>query len=42
MWERGRMGANPPTSASWGDSKIDYPRERMVSPYPYKSARERV
>jgi hypothetical protein len=34
------MGANPPTSASWGNCKIDYPRERMVSPYAYKSARE--
>jgi hypothetical protein len=40
MWERGRMGANPPTSASWGDCKLDYPRERMVSPYPYKTAKE--
>jgi hypothetical protein len=40
MWERGRMGASPPTSASWGNCKLDYPRERMVSPYPYKSARE--
>ena len=34
------MGANPPTSASWGNCNIDYPRERMVSPYPYKSAKE--
>ena len=40
MWEGGRMGANPPISASWGNCKIDYPRERMVSPYPYKSAKE--
>jgi hypothetical protein len=40
MWERGRMGANPPNSASWGDCRINYPRERMVSPYPYKSAKE--
>jgi len=40
MWERGRMGANPPTSASWGDCKLDYPRERIVSPYPYKTAKE--
>jgi hypothetical protein len=40
MWERGRMGANPPASASWGNCKIDYPRERIVSPYPYKSAKE--
>ena len=40
MWERGRMGANPPASASWGDCKVDYPRERIVSPYPYKTAEE--
>jgi hypothetical protein len=40
MWERGRMGPNPPTSASWGNCKLDYPRERIVSPYPYKTARE--
>lgn len=40
MWERGRMGANPPTSASWGNCKVDYPRDRIVSPYPYKTARE--
>jgi len=40
MWEGGRMGANPPTSASWGNCSIDYPRERMVSPYPYESAKE--
>ncbi|HTY94067.1 MAG TPA: hypothetical protein VMC02_09275 [Steroidobacteraceae bacterium] len=40
MWERGRMGANPPASASWGDCRIDFPRERIVSPYPYKTAKE--
>jgi hypothetical protein len=40
MWERGRMGANPPASASWGDCRIDYPRERIVSPYPYKTAKD--
>lgn len=40
MWERGRMGAHPPTSASWGDCRIDYPRRLMVSPYPYKTAKE--
>ena len=40
MWESGRIGANPPTSASWGDCRIDFPRDRMVSPYPYKTAKE--
>ena len=41
MWEQGRIGPNPPTSASWGDSCKDaFPREKMVSPYPYKTAKE--
>ena len=40
MWESGRIGANPPTSASWGDCRIDFPRDRIVSPYPYKTAKE--
>jgi hypothetical protein len=41
MWEQGRIGPNPPTSASWGDSCADaFPREKIVSPYPYKTAKE--
>ena len=40
MWEDGRIGPNPPTSASWGDCRIDYPRDRIVSPYPYTTAEE--
>jgi hypothetical protein len=40
MWESGRIGSNPPTSASWGDCKVNYPREKIVSPYPYKTAKE--
>ena len=41
MWEQGRIGKNPPTSASWGDSCKDaFPREKIVSPYPYKTAQE--
>ena len=29
MWEQGRIGKNPPTSASWGDSCKDaFPREK--------------
>ena len=39
LWESGRIGPNPPTSASWGDCTVDYPASRMVSPYPYKTAR---
>ena len=40
IWESGRMGAHPPATASWGDCAMNYPRERMVSPYSYKTARE--
>ena len=40
MWESGRIGPNPPGSASWGDCTADYPRSRIVSPYPYKTAKE--
>jgi hypothetical protein len=40
IWTSGRIGKNPPTSASWGDCKIDYPREKILSPYPYKTAKE--
>src|SRR5579872_7439082 len=40
MWESGRIGPNPPASASWGDCRIDFPRDRIVSPYPYKTAKE--
>jgi hypothetical protein len=40
IWTSRRIGTNPPSSASWGDCSIDYPREKIVSPYPYKSARE--
>ena len=40
MWESGRMGKEPPGSAYWGDCSVDYPRAKMVSPYPYKTAKE--
>src|SRR5579862_1258758 len=40
MWESGRIGPNPPTSASWGDCKVDTPRDQIVSPYLYKTAKE--
>ena len=40
MWEQGRIGKNPPTSASWGDSCKDaFPREKIVSPYGYRTAK---
>jgi hypothetical protein len=35
-----RIGANPPTSARWGDCTKDWPRENIVSPYPFKTAAE--
>ena len=34
------IGANPPGSASWGRCDVDYPRAAIVSPYPFKTARE--
>ena len=40
LWESGRIGSNPPVTASWGDCGLAYPRDKIVSPYPYKSARE--
>jgi hypothetical protein len=40
IWTGGRIGTNPPTSAKWGDCNIDYPREKIVSPLPYKTAKE--
>jgi hypothetical protein len=40
IWTSHRIGNNPPNSASWSDCSIDYPREKIVSPYPYKTAKE--
>ena len=40
IWTSRRIGDKPPGSASWGDCNIDYPREKIVSPYPYKTAKE--
>ena len=40
IWTSGRIGQNPPGSASWGDCNIDYPREKILSPYPHKTAKE--
>jgi hypothetical protein len=40
MWDQQRIGPTPPASASWGNCNDDWPRERIVSPYPYKTAKE--
>jgi hypothetical protein len=40
IWTSRRIGANPPGSASWGACNEDYPREKILSPYPYKTAKE--
>ena len=40
MWASHRIGDEPPASAKWGDCGTDYPREKIVSPYPYKTAKE--
>jgi len=39
LWESGRIGTKPPITASWGDCSLDYPRDKIVSPYPYKTAK---
>jgi hypothetical protein len=40
MWNTGRIGPNAPTSASWGNCDADWDRSRILSPYPYKTAKE--
>ena len=40
IWTSLRIGNNPPMSAAWSDCSADYPREKIVSPYPYKTAKE--
>ncbi len=40
MWNQQRIGPNPPTSASWGNCDQDIKRETILSPYPYKTAKE--
>src|ERR1043165_9934314 len=40
IWPSGRIGTNPPASASWGDCNADYSRDKILSPYPYKTAKE--
>ena len=43
IWTSGRVHfaeRKPPASAAWGDCSKDYPREKIVSPYPYQTAKE--
>src|SRR5438034_5328902 len=40
MWNTGRIGPNPPGSASWADCNDDWTRERILSRYPYKTAKD--
>ncbi|HMB74440.1 MAG TPA: hypothetical protein VKQ06_12775, partial [Gammaproteobacteria bacterium] len=41
MWSRrGAIGDNPPESAGWGHCDRDYPREAIVSPYPFETAED--
>src|SRR4026207_641164 len=40
FWASGRTGANPPTTATWGDCNADLKRDDILSPYPYKTAKE--
>ena len=40
MWDQQRIGPKPPESASWGDCNADWKREQILSPYPYKTAKE--
>jgi hypothetical protein len=41
MWTRGgAIGDNGPATAAWGHCDRDYPREAIVSPYPFQTAQE--
>jgi hypothetical protein len=40
IWTSRRIGNSPPASAAWGDCSMDYPRAKIVSPYPYQTAKE--
>jgi hypothetical protein len=41
MWtRRGAIGEDGPASAGWGHCEHDYPREAIVSPYPFTTAQE--
>jgi hypothetical protein len=38
IWTQGRIGADPPRSAAWGDCTVDYPVDDIKSRLPYKTA----
>ncbi len=38
QWRSGTIGDDPPASAAWGYCERDYPREAIVSPYPFETA----
>src|SRR5438876_1075916 len=40
IWTSGRIKNAQTGAASWGDCSVDYPREQIVSPYPYKTTKE--
>jgi hypothetical protein len=40
QWADRLVGDNPPVSAAWGYCDRDYPRESIVSPYPFETAEE--
>ena len=40
LWTSGRLGARGSAAAPWGDCKAGTARDRIVSPYPYKTAQE--
>jgi hypothetical protein len=35
-----RIGSNDPVSARWGDCEMDWPRENIVSPYPFSDSED--
>jgi hypothetical protein len=38
QWRNGLVGDDPPRTAAWGHCDRDYPREAIVSPYPFATA----
>ena len=40
QWRGGMIGDKPPATASWGYCDRDYPREAIVSPYKFKTAKD--
>jgi hypothetical protein len=38
QWREDAIGDDPPRSAAWGYCDRDYPREAIVSPYPFETA----